>query len=245
MTHALAAFTVELPDHHFDPRWSRIPGLDVEGRSLRIDPETYFFRARGSGWQVIDWEVVTAEMLAVDESPDEAIEQKALHFIDRRARTTHDPAEVLNIAWKVYSYLFREELLPTLDMEGVTTEHLTILAEVSSLTALNKVEPDGSISIVGPAWFFADAARVVYDLDEPTVELLDEVFHGGLYNEYRRLESIKAHTALGGRLVHGCQSVPERRGGVVAPYGTPMDRFREELNGFRDEWISAVKALAA
>ncbi len=65
------------------------------------------------------------------------------------------------------------------------------------------MEADGRISVVGPAWFFADTAQVVYDLDEPIVEKLDEVFHGGLFNENRRIESIKAHTALGGRLVHG------------------------------------------
>ncbi|MEV8153393.1 hypothetical protein AB0R11_12375, partial [Streptomyces fradiae] len=31
--------------------------------------------------------------------------------------------------------------------------------------------------------------------------------HGGWFNEPRRIESIKAHAALGGRLLHGCQSV--------------------------------------
>lgn len=149
----------------------------------------------------------------------------------------------VSIAWQVYSYLFREEHLPTLGVEGITAEHLKMLAEVSTLTALNKVEPDGTISVVGPAWFFADTAQVVYDLDEPTVEKLDEVFHSGLFNENRRIESVKAHTALGGRLVHGCQSAPDRKGGVVAPYATPMDKFRDELNHFRDEWITAVRVL--
>lgn len=242
MARTLAPFTVELPGHAFDARWNRIPGLSVDGTALSVRSEKYFFRMESATWQVIDWDTVVAEMLPINETSDEAIEQKALEFIARNARTTDDPAEVLSIAWRVYRYLFREEYLPSLGVEGITAEHLTILAEVSTLTALNKVEKNGKISVVGPAWFFADTAQVVYDLDEPTVEKLDEVFHGGLFNENRRLEGIKAHTALGGRLVHGCQSVPDRRGGVVASYGTPMDRFRDELTQFRDSWISTVRS---
>ncbi|RKS07198.1 hypothetical protein DFP74_2855 [Nocardiopsis sp. Huas11] len=243
MTVTLAPFTVNLVDHRFDPRWNRIPGLEVKGASLSIEPDDYFFRLESTGWRVIDWDTVTTEMLPVEESSDLALEQKALTFISDHVRTTHDPAEVLAIAWNVYSYLFREEHLPTLDVPGITAEHLRILAEVSTLTALNKVDQDGRISIVGPAWFFGDTARVVYDLDEPTVQALDEVFHGGLFNENRRIESVKAHTALGGRLVHGCQSTPSQKGGVVAAYGTPMDRFRDELAQFRDAWITAVRSF--
>ncbi|MDE3721789.1 hypothetical protein PWG71_10350 [Nocardiopsis sp. N85] len=239
----LAPFTLELPDHRFAPGWNRLPGITVDGTALHITPEDYFFRLNSTGWRIIDWEMVTAHMLPVQESTGTALEQQALEFIDSHARTTHDPAEVLAVAWQVYSYLFREEHLPTLDVPGITVEHLRILAEVSTLTALNKVDEDGNITIVGPAWFFGDTARVVYDLDEATVQALDEVFHGGLFNENRRIESIKAHTALGGRLVHGCQSTPSQKGGVVAPYGTPMDRFRDDLAGFRDEWIRAVRSF--
>ncbi|MFV2196179.1 hypothetical protein [Nocardiopsis sp. LOL_012] len=59
----------------------------------------------------------------------------------------------------------------------------------------------------------------------------------------QRIESVKAHTALGGRLVHGCQSAPSQRGGVVAAYGTPMNRFRDDLAGFRDMWIDRVRSF--
>lgn len=245
MSVTLTPFTVELPGHAFSTGWNRIPGLTVDGGGLHIQPEEYFFRLESTGWRVIDWQTVTARMLPVEETSDEALEQKALRFIEGNVRTTHDPAEVVHIAWRVYSYLFRAEHLATLDVPGITATHLHILAEVSTLTALNKVDPDGRISIVGPAWFFGDTARVVYNLDEPTVQALDEVFHGGLFNENRRVESIKAHTALGGRLVHGCQSVPSQRGGVVAAYGTPMDRFRDELAEFRDAWIEKVRSLGA
>ena len=72
--------------------------------------------------------------------------------------------------------------------------------------------------------------------------MLDEVYHGGWFNEYRRIEGIKAHTALGGRLVHGCQSVPDQSGGVVAPYGTSMADFAVELAGMKSEWIEQVES---
>lgn len=238
----LAPVSVRLPGHRFDSRWNRIPGVTVEDDTVRIDPELYFFRLESATWKVIGWDQVVTELLPIDETSQTAFEQIALDYIAHNARTTSDPAEVLHTAWQVYSFLFREEHLPSLGLDGITTDHLRMLVEASTLTALNKVEPDGRISIVGPCWFFADALQAVYDLDEPTVELLDEVFHGGWFNENRRIEGVKAHAALGGRLVHGCQSVPDRRGGVVAPYGTPMDRFRYEPGLFRDAWIDTVRS---
>lgn len=72
--------------------------------------------------------------------------------------------------------------------------------------------------------------------------MLDEVYHGGWFNEHRRIESIKAHAALGGRLVHGCQSVPDQSGGVVAPYGASMANFRDDLAAFKAGWIEQVYA---
>jgi hypothetical protein len=44
-----------------------------------------------------------------------------------------------------------------------------------------------------------------------------EVYHSTWFNESRRIESVKAHAALGGRLVHGCQSVPNQSGGACVP----------------------------
>lgn len=108
--------------------------------------------------------------------------------------------------------------------------------------ALNKVELDGHISNVGPCWFFPAATSVVFDLDDEMGGMLDEVYHGGWFNEHRRIESIKAHAALGGRLVHGCQSVPDQTGGVVAPYGASMATFRDDLAAFKVGWIEQVYA---
>ena len=73
-------------------------------------------------------------------------------------------------------------------------------------------------------------------------ERVDELYHGGFFNETRRVESIKAHAALGGRLVHGCQSSPNMSGGVVAPYGLDVAQFTTELNAFKDDWRAAIHA---
>jgi hypothetical protein len=118
-----------------------------------------------------------------------------------------------------------------------------MLREAAMFMALNKVELDGSISNVGPCWFFPAATGVVFDLDDEAGQQIDEVYHGTWFDETRRVESIKAHAALGGRLVHGCQSVPSQSGGALVPYGASIDRFREDLNGFRDEWLAAVRSF--
>jgi hypothetical protein len=75
-----------------------------------------------------------------------------------------------------------------------------------SLAEAALVESNGSISNVGPAWFFAVCAEKVFDLAAVDAERIDELYHGTFFNEARRMESVKAHAALGGRLVHGCQS---------------------------------------
>jgi hypothetical protein len=89
------------------------------------------------------------------------------------------------------------------------------------------------------------ATSVVFDLDEKHGGMLDEVYHSTWFNESRRLESVKAHTALGGRLVHGCQSVPNMSGGACVPYGASIARFRDDLGQFRDQWVSAIYACRA
>lgn len=93
--------------------------------------------------------------------------------------------------------------------------------------------------------FFPAATSVVFDLDDTTGAMLDEVYHSTWFNESRRIESIKAHAALGGRLVHGCQSVPNQSGGACVPYGASITRFREDLTAFRSEWLAAVYACRA
>ncbi|MFG2830016.1 hypothetical protein ACGFWI_21545 [Streptomyces sp. NPDC048434] len=233
--------TVELPEA-FDERWSRLPGIHVDGRRIIIDPAEYFFRFESSTWRVADWELVKTQLLHVDETAESAVEQLTLEFIKTHAQSTSDAARVLATAYNVYAYLFRDEHLAGLGLPQITAEHLRMLREAATLMALNKAELDGHISNVGPCWFFPAATSVVFDLHDEMGGLLDEVYHGGWFNEHRRIESIKAHAALGGRLVHGCQSVPDQSGGVVAPYGASMATFRDDLAAFKTGWIEQVYA---
>ncbi|MDT0446669.1 hypothetical protein [Streptomyces johnsoniae] len=235
------AISVELR-RAFDPRWSRLPGLTVDGKRLTIDPAEYFFRFDSSSWLVCDWQLVRDRLLHVAETAEAALEQTALEFIRTHGRSTADAAEVLTIAFEVYSYLFRDELLPVGGLEQIGPGELRMLREAATLMALNKVEPDGRIANVGPCWFFPAATSVVFDLDEATGGTIDEVYHSTWFNESRRVESIRAHAALGGRLVHGCQSVPDQSGGACLPYGASVETFRTELRAFRDEWLAAVYA---
>jgi hypothetical protein len=233
---------VELPEA-LDQRWSRLPGITIEGRTVTVDPAEYFFRFDSASWRVIDWETVRNGLLATEESAETALEQTALEFIRKHGRTTTDGAEVLAVAWEVYSYLFRDELLPVAGLEQIGPAELRMLREAATFMALNKVEDDGSVSNVGPCWFFPAATGVVFDLNDEEGGMLDEVYHSTWFNESRRIESVKAHAALGGRLVHGCQSAPNQSGGALVPYGGSISRFREDLAGFRDEWLPAVQAL--
>jgi hypothetical protein len=235
------AITVELPQA-FDERWSRLSGIQVDGRRITIDPAEYFFRFGSSTWLIADWELVKSHLLDVDETTTSAVEQLALEFVTHHAESTSDAGRVLATAYEVYTYLFREEHLSGLGLPQITNGHLRMLTEAATLMALNKVELDGHISNVGPCWFFPAATSVVFDLDDEMGGLLDEVYHGGWFNEHRRIESIKAHAALGGRLVHGCQSVPDQSGGVVAPYGASMAAFRDDLAEFKAGWIEQVYA---
>lgn len=54
--------SVELPEA-FDPRWARLPGIEVHGKGITIDPAKYFFRFDSASWLVCDWEHVRAELL--------------------------------------------------------------------------------------------------------------------------------------------------------------------------------------
>jgi hypothetical protein len=237
-----APIVVQLPEE-IDPRWSRLKGVQVDGRNVTIDPVEYFFRFNSHTWRVVDWELVHDQLLGVRETSEKALEQIALEFIQEHGRSTNDPAEVLTTAWHVYSYLFREELLPVAGLEQIGPAELRMLREAAVFMALNKVEDDGSISNVGPCWFFPAATGVVFDLDDAAGSVLDEVYHSTWFNESRRVESVLAHTALGGRLVHGCQSVPNQSGGALVPYGGSIERFRMDLASFRDDWLADVQAL--
>lgn len=72
--------SVELPEP-FDARWSRLPGVAIEGHVITIDPAQYFFRFDSSSWLVCDWDGVREELLDLTESTETALEQISLDFI--------------------------------------------------------------------------------------------------------------------------------------------------------------------
>lgn len=229
---------VDLP---FSPGWNRLPGLTVEDNQLTLTGD-FFLRCESPSWLLCDWDLVRREVLPLTESADAALEQQVLDFVRTHGRWTHDPDEVLQTAWQVYSYLFREEHLADPGLSWATPQMLTALRECATLMALNKVEENGQISNVNHAWMFGAAVTVVYDFTDEEAEQVDELYHSTWFHEGRHVESIKAHAALGGRLVHGCQSRANMSGGVVAPYGTNIAVFHDELSAFRDEWIDRIMA---
>lgn len=228
----------------FHMGWNRLNGVTVTGNAITIDTAAYFFRYENPTWLLCDWQDVKRDLLDTQESANTAIEQTVLDYINAHGHSTSDPAEILNTAFKMYSYLFRAEHLsdPAIKQMGVTGRDLRILTEMGTVMALNRIEQDGTISNVGPAWMFGEAAQVIYQLSDSEAAKVDELYHAGWFNESRRIEQVKAHAALGGRLVHGCQSTANMAGGCVAPYGTDISRFREELATFRTGWIEQVRA---
>jgi hypothetical protein len=232
---------VEFPEP-FHPGWNKIQGVTVEGNTITIVPAEYFYRYEAPGWVVCDWPAVRDNLLDANETDVTSIEQMALDHIRAHGRRTEDPAEVLRIAWDVNAHMFRDDLAtdPGLVKLGVTPEHCRMLREVSTVMALNRVMMSGRIANVGPAWMFPETCRVVYGLDSDGAALVDELYHGAWFNESRRVEAIKCNVALGGKLVHGCQSQADMRGGCVVPYGTDLEEFRRELSAFGDDWIARV-----
>lgn len=235
--------SVDLPEP-FHPGWNKIPGVRVDDTRLSINPDVYFFRRDpGVAWTLCDWDAVRADLLGARETPETAIEQQVLDYVREHGRHTTDAAEVLRTAHEVYAYVFRGEQLLDPGLASVPPQMLRMLRECATLMALNRVTIDGQIPQVGPAWMIGAVAAVVYDLSDAAAEQLDELYHGTWFNEPRRIESVLAHAALGGRLVHGCQSSPNMSGGCVVPFGADIDAFRAELGAFRAEWLDRVRAL--
>ena len=245
MTPTSSLVSVDLPEA-FHPGWSRIAGLTIDGNRLVLDPQEYFFRrAEGVSWVICDWDAVRRDLVhTVTGTTDTTIEQVTLDYVREHGRRTSDPAEVLATAYEVYGYLFRPELLADPGLADVPPRMLRALREGATLMSLNRVELTGEISQVGPAWMIAAAAGVAFDFTAGEVEQLDELYHGTWFNEARASESVLAHAALGGRIVHGCQSAPNMSGGCVVQHGTNMARFRSDLAEFRTEWLTRVLGCA-
>lgn len=233
---------VELP---LSSGWNRIPGLEVDDGQVTIDPQQYFFRYENPTWILCDWDSVKEELLGTGETTEHALEQRVMDFVHRHGQRTDDPAAVLWTAWQVYEHIFREEHLDDPGLAWVTPKMLTMLKECATLMSLNRVDLNGRISNVGPAWMIAAAAAVAFGLSDAKAEELDELYHGLWFNEVRRIDSVLAHAALGGRLVHGCQSRPNMSGGCVVQYGCDVDAFYRDLGNFREEWLNTVLACRA
>ncbi|MET7298233.1 hypothetical protein [Embleya sp. NPDC005575] len=229
----------------FTPEWGRIDGVTVTGRTVEIDPAVYFFRYQDPTWLVVDWDLLARDLLPLRDTDSRTVEQAALEFVKEHGRITDDPAEVLRIGHKVAAHVFSDKHLTDPGLSHVDAGHMRMLREATTLMALNKVRIDGSIANVGPCWFFPVATSVVFGLDDEQGMALDELYHGGFFNEYRRIDSILAHAALGGRLVHGCSAAADMKGGAVVPYGADMDRFRADLEGMSDTWMNRIRAHAA
>jgi hypothetical protein len=108
--------------------------------------------------------------------------------------------------------------------------------------SLNRVDQDGRARNVGPAWFLPNCTQKVFDLSDKEAEFIDELYHGTFFTEARRVDSVKVHTALGGRLVHGCQGSVNLSGGCVVGYGTSIQNFHDDLKSFRDEWVKEIQS---
>jgi len=230
--------TLETP---LSPQWNKVPGISVSGRRVCITPEEYFFCYEDPSWILCNWDKVEREMLHTEESEQISYEQRTLDFVRDNGYRANNGGEVLETAEKVYKYIFRDEHLNDPGLADVTPRHLQILREMGTIMALNRVELTGHISNVGPAWFFPLCSQRVYELDEEQAHLVDELYHGTFFNEPRRVESVKAHAALGGRLVHGCQSSPNMSGGCVVAYGTDIAGFYRELQAFKAGWMDRIR----
>ncbi|MEV6673443.1 hypothetical protein [Streptomyces sp. NPDC051162] len=234
-------FSVELPEA-FTETWNRIDGITVTGRTISINPGQYFFRYENPSWLLVDWELVRSQLLDSAETSGQAIEQQALEFVQAHAVPTDDPAKVLATAYEVAGYLFRDEYVGVGNLD-VGKRELKALREATTIMAMNRVERDGHLSNVGPCWFFPVATSVVYGFTEEEGKKVDELYHGGWFNETRRRESVLAHAALGGRLVHGCQASADMMGGCVLTYGTDLERFAAELGALKTDWVDRVTAM--
>jgi hypothetical protein len=227
----------------FHHGWNRIPGIRVDGDDLEITLE-YFIRREDVLWDYVPWEVVQAYWGEIGESEDFALEQSALAFIRRHKISTDRLETVLENAEKVYSFLFDSTRLAAHeDLRSVSDADLRVLRESSTLCAINRVNTAGRITTIGPAWYFAQCARVVYGLDAAAEARVDELFHGGFFNGPRLRDQVRAHTALAGKLVHGCQGSGHGSGGCVVAYGTDLDVMQSELLALRPVALGFFESL--
>jgi hypothetical protein len=228
--------------HAFHHGWNNIPGLAVEGHRLVIEPGDYFERFEEPWWHFVPWREVQARWEALEETAHKSLEQCCLEFIEENKLWTEDPAQVLANAEAVYSFVFDEGRLKAMPDVTFESNDLRILRESSVLCALNKVDLTGHITNIGPAWYFAQTARKVYGLTNREEIRVDELFHGGFFNGLRQRDQVKAHTALAGKLVHGCQSSGHGSGGCVVSFGTNLSQMQRELLTLRPKFLNLLES---
>ena len=219
------------PTLPFHPGWSKVRGIRVGGDLIEIEPDIYFERLESVEWQYVPWELVRQSFDILVESPAVTLEQRCLEFVRRHVVHTTDPLVVLENAEKVFTYLYdRKHIDGFAGLDFVTDLDLRVLRESSILSALNQVDMEGHITNIGPAWYFAQCATLVYDLSIQDENRVDELFHGGFFNGPRLRDQLRAHCALAGRLVHGCGSGNgSHLGGCVVAFGTNVEAMQLEL----------------
>ncbi|MBT2213450.1 hypothetical protein [Actinomadura sp. NEAU-AAG7] len=242
MPHVVEPIRAELPVA-FHPGWNQIDGLEVDGKMVTIEPTRFFYRLENPKWVVCDWEAVRKELPQLRETVTISLEQKALDFIRNNTRLTRDGAEVLNLAYKVNSHLFRDAITAERGFKiiGARPEHARLLREAATLGALNRVEMTGRITNVCKAWMDPSSLTAVYDLPCAETEAVEEISRSVFLNEKRRAEAVRAAAALGGRLVHGGPSSTEFVASMVAPYGVDTVEFHRELQALDRRWESHLE----
>lgn len=236
-----SAIRAEIP---LSEGWNKIDGFSVENGAVIIDPVQYFFRYETPEWLICDWASVQADLLPLQENEDQALEQTVLNYIREHGRPTTRLDELLETAWQVNSFIFRDEYAGQPDLAHLNPAYFGMLREMGTVMAMNRVLNSGHIANIGPAWFFGIAAEHVFGLSSTEGEELDDLYHGTFFNESRRVEALKANAALGGRLVHGCHSSPNMSGGCIVPFGADLDLFMKDLHAFRGEWIDRIRSAA-
>jgi hypothetical protein len=232
----MVQFSPEMPFHE---GWNKVNGLSTLNGNLAINTEQYFERLEDPSWTFVPWDKVMEAWDSLEESNTSALEQTCLNFISQNSEVTFDPAVALGNAERVYSFLFNEERIRKHeDLHRVTPEMLRVLRESSILCALNKVNASGHICNIGPAWYFAQCSELVYSLSASEASQVDELFHGEFFNGPRLRDQVRAHVALGGKLVHGCHGSGHGSGGCVVSYGTDINQMQNELLALRPHFLA-------
>ena len=226
-----------------DPRWSRVDGLTATSSEVTIEPEQFFYSFNRPSWTIVDWSDLREDWGNLRETPERSLEQVCLEYIKAHGKETRDPAEVLATAWEVYSFLFDAEAMDCNSDPELNALYLKALRETSILMALNAVSLNGELVNVSVAWFLPLCAQKIYDLTDDQAREVDELYHSGWFYEERRNDFLRAHIALGGRLIHGCSSSADMKGGVVAPYGVDVSAFMRELDAVTDACVAKIAAI--